>query len=159
MMASRFQEAMMSEFVSRRRVEFSNTDMAGIVHFSNYYKWMEEVEHDFFRSLGLSIMIKQADGTYIGWPRVNASCHFEAPLRYEDEVELKLWVERIGVKSLAYYIEFWNKGRRVAHGRMKSACCICHPDGHLKSIEIPAVYLDQIQETPRDQLPKGRKIS
>ena len=32
------------------------TDMAGIVHFSNFYKWMEQCEHEFFRSLGLSIV-------------------------------------------------------------------------------------------------------
>lgn len=58
----------MAQFTTRRRVEFSETDMAGIVHFANFYRWMEEAEHDFFRSLGLSIMVRQEDGSYIGWP-------------------------------------------------------------------------------------------
>ena len=40
------------EFQITRRVEFSETDMAGIMHFSNYFRFMETAEHAFFRSLG-----------------------------------------------------------------------------------------------------------
>ena len=39
-------------FTMQRRVEFAETDMAGILHFSNYFRFMESVEHAFFRSLG-----------------------------------------------------------------------------------------------------------
>ena len=138
----------MTPFVSRRRVEFSQTDMAGIVHFSNYYRWMEEVEHAFFRSLGLKIMEPQPDGTYIGWPRVNASCRYIAPARYEDEIDGHLQVERIGVKSLTFAIEFWRGETLIATGRMKSACCICRADGTLTSIAIPDQYLAKIESSP-----------
>lgn len=133
-------------FISRRRVEFSQTDMAGIVHFSNYYKWMEETEHDYFRSLGRSIMEAQPDGTYLGWPRVSADCHFLAPARYDDEIEVRLRVERVGVKSLTFGMEFWRGETKLGYGRMKSACCICRPNGTLTSIEIPARYRDVIVE-------------
>ena len=44
------------EFKFVRIVEFSETDMAGIVHFSNYCKYMEAAEHRFFRSIGYSIV-------------------------------------------------------------------------------------------------------
>jgi YbgC/YbaW family acyl-CoA thioester hydrolase len=135
----------MPPFVSHRRVEFSQTDMAGIVHFANYYKWMEEIEHDFFRSLGLKIMQRQADGTSIGWPRVNASCHFQAPAHYEDEIESRLTLDRIGLKSLSFSIEFWRDGVRLAYGRMKSACCLCYSDGSLTSIEIPPPVREQLE--------------
>jgi YbgC/YbaW family acyl-CoA thioester hydrolase len=138
----------MIPFLSRRRVEFSQTDMAGIVHFSNYYKWMEEVEHDFFRSRELHILERQPDGTYLGWPRVSASCHFESPARYGDIIEGRLQVERIGFKSLTFLIEFWRDDQRIAYGRMKCACCICRPDGVLTSIEIPQACLDRLGEVP-----------
>ena len=138
----------MSEFITQRRVEFANTDMAGIVHFANFYRWMEEAEHEYFRSLGLTIMKKQPDGSYIGWPRVSASCHFEAPAYHEDLLEIRLRVERIGVKSLTFYVEFHCNGRRLAHGRMKTACCLCGLESGLKSIEIPADYRDVIVEMP-----------
>lgn len=139
----------MSAFITQRRVEFANTDMAGIVHFANFYRWMEEAEHEYFRSLGLSIMEKQADGTYIGWPRVSASCHFESPAYHEDILEIHFSVERIGFKSLTFYVEFFREGKRLAHGRMKTACCLCGVDGGLKSIEIPASYRARVEEVPR----------
>ncbi len=135
----------MAPFISQRRVAFSETDMAGIVHFANFYRWMEEVEHEFFRSLDLRIMERQADGTYIGWPRVSGACHFEAPAHYEDDIESRLTVERVGFKSLTFLIEFWHGTQRLAHGRLKTACCICRPDGTLQSIEIPANYRQQIE--------------
>lgn len=128
----------MPQFVTSRRVEFAHTDMAGIVHFSNYYKWMEEAEHDFFRSIDQRIVTKQTDGTYIGWPRVNASCQFLAPARYDDLLELRIEIERIGVKSVSYCVEFWKDDSLLAKGRMKVACCRFFEDGTLKSIEIPA---------------------
>lgn len=135
----------MPPFIHRRRVQFSETDMAGIVHFANYYKWMEETEHEYFRSLGLNIMELQPDGSYIGWPRVNTSCHYEAPVRYGDILDIHLSVERIGFKSLTFYIEFFGEGKRLAYGRAKTACCLCFPNATLKSIEIPQRYLQAIQ--------------
>lgn len=67
---------MTAQFITTRRVEFADTDMAGIIHFANYYRYMEEAEHAFFRSLGLRIMQSQPDGSVIGWPR-----QFRPPVR------------------------------------------------------------------------------
>ena len=42
---------MASEFTITRRVEFSETDLAGIMHFTNFYRWMEICEQaEFLRS-------------------------------------------------------------------------------------------------------------
>jgi acyl-CoA thioester hydrolase len=131
----------MPAFITRRKVEFAQTDMAGIVHFANYYRWMEEAEHDFFRSHGLKVMERQPDGTvYIGWPRVSCSCQYEAPAHYEDELELHVRVERVGFKSVTFLHEIHTGGRRIANGRMKIACCLCRSDGTLTAIEIPEEY-------------------
>jgi len=129
-------------------VEFVETDMAGIVHFSRFYIWMEQLEHEFFRSVDLSIMEKSADGTIVGWPRVSAQCRFESPARFEDQITCRLMVQRIGVKSLTFEIHFLRDGLMLARGTMKTVCCQVGPGtGHeLTSIEIPALYLDRIQE-------------
>lgn len=127
-----------------RRVEFADTDMAGIIHFANYYRYMEETEHAFFRSLGLSIMQPQPDGSVIGWPRVSCSCSFEAPAYFEDVLEVRLLVERQGVKSLNYVVEFWRGATRVAHGRLKTVCCLCRLGQPLQSIAIPDAYSDKL---------------
>ncbi len=136
----------MPPFTSHRKVTFSETDMAGIVHFANYYRWMEEAEHEFFLHLGLRIMNHQSDGTYMGWPRVSSSCSYESPARYEDVIEARVKIERIGFKSLTYQIEFWRGTTRIAHGRMKTAFCICRWGGTLEAIEIPADYRQRLEE-------------
>ncbi|MFP6764435.1 MAG: thioesterase family protein [Planctomycetaceae bacterium] len=129
-------------YLTTRRVEFSDTDMAGIIHFASYYRYMEEAEHQFFRELGLRVIDKREDGTVLGWPRVSASCTFEAPVRFEDVLEIRVTVERKGVKSLTMLYEFFQTTdvavKRVAHGRMKIACCICRSDQTLESIPVPA---------------------
>lgn len=139
---------MTTQFTTIRRVEFSDTDMAGIIHFANYYRYMEEAEHAFFRSLGLSIMQPQEDGSVIGWPRVSAACSFEAPAYFEDILEVRLNVVRMGVKSLNYEIEFWRGEKRLAHGKLKTVCCVCRHGQPLESIVIPAEYAGKIVEMP-----------
>ena len=105
------------------------------MHFSNFFKMMEEVEHAFFRSIGLSVSM-QHDDIHIGWPRVSATCDFSGPVRFEDEVELKMRVVRVGEKSFTYEVEFLVKGNRVAVGKTTSVCCVVGV-GDVKSIAIP----------------------
>src|SRR5271166_3324319 len=93
------------EFKMTRRIEFADTDMAGIVHFSNFFRMMEAAEHAFFRSLGFSIHSK-ADGQSIGWPRVSATCDYLRPLRFEEEVEIHLLVAEIRSRSVRYRFIF-----------------------------------------------------
>jgi YbgC/YbaW family acyl-CoA thioester hydrolase len=137
----------MASFIEQvRRVEFVETDMAGIVHFSRFYIWMEQLEHEFFRSIGLSIMQQLEDGTVIGWPRVSAQCRFESPARYDELITARLTIQRIGVKSLTFDVVFRRGERVLARGSMKTVCCRLRPGHELESLEIPALYLERIQE-------------
>ena len=45
----------MTTFTTTRRVDFGDTDMAGIMHFANFFRFMESAECDFWRSIGLSV--------------------------------------------------------------------------------------------------------
>ncbi|MBM4076828.1 MAG: acyl-CoA thioesterase [Planctomycetes bacterium] len=131
-------------FISRRRVEFFETDMAGIVHFANFYRYMEQTEHDFFRSLGLKIHDTLADGTVFGWPRVSASCSFRAPARYEDEIEIILTVSRLTSRSLTTTYEFRRDETVLAVGEMKTAYCLVPPNEPLKSVDMPDEYFEKL---------------
>ncbi|MCG6156698.1 acyl-CoA thioesterase [Rubinisphaera margarita] len=137
-----------SQFVYERRIAFAETDMAGIVHFSNYYRLMEEAEHAYFRSLGLSIMHRRDDGVIVGWPRVNTHCQYLAPARYEDIIQVYVDVERLGVKSITWSMAIYRGETKLAQGRMKTACCLCRADHTLESIPIASPYADKLQESP-----------
>jgi YbgC/YbaW family acyl-CoA thioester hydrolase len=137
----------MSEvFRTSRRIEFCETDMAGIVHFANFYIFMEQAEHEMFRTLGLKLIDRQDDGTVISWPRVSASCSFNAPARFEDVLDVSVSVKRIGVKSVTFGIEFHRGETRIAHGQLKTVCCHFGRDDTMQSIEIPAQYRKKLEQ-------------
>lgn len=92
---------MASSFVHRRTVEFAETDMAGIVHFANFFRWMESAEHSFFQSLGLMLHGQTEEGMR-GWARVHAECDYKTPLRYPDDVEVKITVREKRATSITY---------------------------------------------------------
>lgn len=137
---------MPSEFTTARRVEFADTDMAGIVHFTNFYRWMEQAEHEFFRSLGLEIIYPQEDGSIISWPRASASCSFKAPAYYKDVLDIELTVIRKGASSLTMKFEFSRDGTQIAVGELKTVCCRIRPDEPMEPIEMPPPYCDFLEE-------------
>ena len=143
------------EFKAIRRVEFSDTDMAGIMHYSNYFRFMETAEHAFFRSLGLSIA-STGNGAPIGWPRVRAECAFSSPLHFEDEVEIHLLVREKRSKSLSYLFKFRKlndpRAVEVARGVLTVVCVKHQPGGKMRACSIPRSLADQIQTAPPDLL-------
>ena len=127
---------MPAEFTMRRRVQFAETDMAGVLHFSNYYRYMEEIEHAFWRSLDLTVYLRDAE-PHLSWPRVATGCEYFSPLHFEDEVDLALRVTKVGQKSLSYEVEFRCSGKRCATGRVTAVCCMTKP-GSFAPTPIPA---------------------
>jgi len=127
---------MPAEFRTKRRIQFAETDMAGVLHFSNYLRLMEEIEHEFWRSLGLTVY-PCGQEPLLSWPRVEASCEYRAPLRFEDEVELHLVVTKVGSKTLSYTVEFVHEGRRCATGKIIAVCCVTGPHGAFSATAIP----------------------
>lgn len=138
-----------------KRVEFADTDMAGIMHFANFFRFMEETEHAFFRFLGFSIH-STFDGVKVGWPRVHASCDFYKPLYCEDEVEIELRVCEKKEKSLTYEFIFRRLvddevGEEVARGRSTVVCIRFGAGGKIQgAIPIPPAIADKIQVATAD---------
>lgn len=142
-----------------RRVEFAETDMAGIMHFSNFFRFMETAEHAFLRSLGFSVTLA---GTAPGLclPRVHASCDYRAPLRFEDEVEIHLLVTRKSRRSLSYHFRFsrhLDGTGEVAHGTLTVVCAARQPDGTLKAAPLPPALAAGVEVAPPALLHAGQR--
>ena len=132
------------EYRTKRRIEFSDTDMAGIVHFARFFVFMESAEHEFLRSLGTSVDTEWA-GNKIGWPRLSASCEYLKPVKFEDELEIRLTIGRKGTKSLTYHFVFMKGDTEIAYGQLTVVCCICNPGEKLRAIPIPDFIANQIE--------------
>lgn len=156
-------------FRTVRRVEFRDTDAAGIVHFSAFFPMMESVEHEFLRSLGIAVMphaSRPCDGgapvgdgsescagkghsndvppaweasrdeLWVTWPRVSASCDYQAAAHFEDLLEIELRVEKVGNSSVSYRFQFRRGETEVANGALIAVCCKLDA-GKLAKVAIP----------------------
>jgi 4-hydroxybenzoyl-CoA thioesterase/acyl-CoA thioester hydrolase len=131
-------EGLMAEvFQHTRRVEFHETDIAGILHFVSFFKYMEETEHAFLRSLGTSVLTPTGEGK-ISFPRVSTSCDFIDTVTFEDVLDVELRIARLGARSVCYMHNFRHEGREIARGEMTSVCCRFVGDQRPRAIEIPA---------------------
>jgi acyl-CoA thioester hydrolase len=130
-----------SEYKLTRRVQFHETDAAGLVHFSCFFKYMEEAEHAMWRSVGLSIAPARAE---IGWPRVAASFDYHKPLRFEDEFDAEIRIVAITEKTIRYSCVITRGGLKIATGAMTIAC-VKKGVEPLQSTAIPADIAGRFQ--------------
>jgi len=156
-------QRMVHEFKLRRRVEFAETDMAGIMHFSNFFRFMEATEHAFFRSLGLELH-SQRNGRMQGWVRVHASCDYAAPARYQDLLEVHLRVRDMTSNSISYSFDFRRVDEagdpgategepspptEIARGNVKVVCVSKGPDdARIQAVDMPREVARLVEAAP-----------
>ncbi len=139
----------MRDFHTRRRIEFADTDMAGLCHFARFFIFMESAEHELLASLGTRV-IAEEDGQTIIWPRVAASCEYLAPARFGDVLDIHVTVIRKGRTSLTYGHEISRDGTPVARGRVTAVCCRMKPDGTARPVPISPSLAEKIEAAPID---------
>lgn len=136
-------------------MNFAETDLAGIAHFSNFFRWMEETEHAFYRSLGLSVHTENAPG----WPRLKASAEYRLPLRFEEEMEVELLVAEMRGKAIRYTLRFWKnpdepaERRLAATGELVVVAASVDPKTRvMNAVMIPDDFRERISAAPPEQL-------
>jgi acyl-CoA thioester hydrolase len=133
---------LISEYRLQRRVNFYETDQAGIVHFSIFFRYMEEAEHAMWRAAGISIAERDAA---VGWPRVSVSFEYFRPLRFEEEFEIWIRIAEIGEKKIRYTCTLSSAGHKVATGSMTIVSVQKRPNEPMKSIPIPSDIASRFQ--------------
>jgi YbgC/YbaW family acyl-CoA thioester hydrolase len=128
---------MIREHRYRRIVQWQDTDLAGIIHFSNYFRYMEEAQTDFLIANGLDYRPGGTDYTFL-LPRVSSSCDFKKPVTFRDEIDVYLRVIEVGKSSIHYEFSFQCKGEEVALGKLSEVCGVADGNGGFKSAELPA---------------------
>lgn len=153
-------------FTTRRRVEFCETDAAGIAHFSSFLCYMEQAEHAFLRSLGTSVVqpihieasgeASGQKGWHLSWPRVHVECDYQGAARFEDELTVQVDVRKIGSKSITYGFRFSKessaegtsatKVEAIARGTVVAVCCRVKSGEPLQSMPIPEQLARQLRD-------------
>lgn len=129
--------------MTRRRIEFADTDMAGIVHFARFFVFMETAEHRFREALGWPVVARVGQEDEIGWPRVSATCDYRKPVRFGEELEVRTRVVEMGRSALTFACSFVRGGEVVAEGRLVSVCCRLRPE--VRPMPIPAELAEAVE--------------
>jgi len=124
----------MPAFAYRRRVQFAETDLAGIVHFTCFFRYMEEAEHALWRAAGLSIA---KAGETTGWPRLAAAFDFQAPLRFEDEFAVLVRITNVSQRSLQYEFTVMKEEQMIGRGTLTTALVSKTPGEPMKALDLP----------------------
>jgi len=150
-------------FTWNKRVEFAETDAAGIAHFSSFFVYMEQAEHALFRSCGWSVFPRPARSSLdpaksppsLTWPRVHCSCDFQAPAIFEDQLTIDIYIDRIGTKSISYRHVVRRNAEILAEGKITVVCSLVDPTTHrILSCEIPDYIRDKLQSLSSGNSPK-----
>ena len=128
--------------VYKRRVEFAETDMAGQVHFSNFFRYMEEAEHAIWRKAGMRIA---AEGRTHQWPRISAQCDFKSRLRVDDEFEVRTEMAKVTTRTIQWAHTMMRGETLVASGSVTAVCVQLQADGTFKAVEMPAETVRRLQ--------------
>lgn len=100
--------------IYQRRVQFADTDAAGVVHFSRLLCYVEEAEHALLEKLGIPLF---GNG---GWPRVRVECDYSAPLRMGEEVDIVMEPAELGTSSILWRFTVRKQEAICATGSFKA---------------------------------------
>lgn len=121
----------MATVTVRRRVEWGETDAAGIVFYPNYYRWFDQATHDLFRAVGSPVLDHLAGGHVI--PLIETSARFHAALAYDDSVEITSTVTEIRSRAFVVEHRVIRDGDLICEGREVRIWAIVGADG--RSVE------------------------
>lgn len=130
----------------KRRIAFSQTDAAGLIHFTTYFTLMEEAEAELFRLLGIPLLQKDST-TVCGYPRVDCQCKFIRPVRFDDLVRVELGIAEIRANRIHYQVSFFNPaGELCAQGSMVTAFVSGDHCGKLSASRMPEAARRALEE-------------
>jgi acyl-CoA thioester hydrolase len=121
-----------ARIVLRRRIEWIDTDAAGIYHWTTAFRLAEAAEAALHTALGI------AGRTFGVTPRVGVSARFTRPLRFNDPVEVEFAVAALGRTSVRYAFVITGPDGPAVTGEV-SACLIDRESGR------PAAWPDDIR--------------
>jgi YbgC/YbaW family acyl-CoA thioester hydrolase len=138
-------DAPLREFHYARTVQFAETDLAGVVHFSWFLRYMEEAEHAMWREAGLTVAPADSD---LGFPRVSAAVEYLSPLRFEDVIDVHVRIEAIARRTIRYAHTIARQGTVVATGSMTAVCVRTKPE--MRAVDIPDEITQRLVPVSRE---------
>ena len=127
-------------FTFERKINYYETDRMGVVHHSNYIRFLEEARCSMLDSNHMPYSAFEEKGVMI--PVLGVNCDYKSHVTFDDIIEIKPFVKEFnGVRlTMGYQVTCKNTGNLVLVGETKH----CFTDLTLKPIrlqkQIPDFY-------------------
>ena len=131
----------MKGYLYERRVFYYEADQMGIVHHSNYIRWMEESRLALMESLGLSYAEMERNGLLI--PVLSVSCEYRLPFQYGETFQVQVYPRSFnGIKFEFGYNMYGEDGKL----HTKATSSHCFTDKSLKLVSLKKSYPDMYEK-------------
>jgi acyl-CoA thioester hydrolase, YbgC/YbaW family len=126
----------------REKVRFVETDMMGVVHHSNYFRWFEMARVEYLRQIG--ILLTDMMDEDIVFPITDVECKYRASAKFDDYILIEVVLAEVSkVKMVFTYRVLREKdGTLLATGRTQNA--FTNKQG--KVIRLPDKYFDKLNK-------------
>ena len=124
----------------QEKVRFVETDLMGVVHHSNYFRWFEMGRVEYLRQAGILLTELLADG--IVFPITNVDCQYKASAKFDDYIRIEATLAAVTpVKMIfTYKVVREQDGVLLATGRTQNV----FTDNQGKIIRLPEDYYHKL---------------
>lgn len=113
-------------------VRYADTDQMGVVYYANYYIWMEVGRTDLLKQVGITYKSLEAQGIFL--PVSESHCRYLYPARYDDNILIKTWIEKVRNASLKIEYEIYNKDNNMKLAQGYTIHPFIDSDGNIKEV-------------------------
>jgi acyl-CoA thioester hydrolase len=108
--------------IAKWRVIYGDTDQMGVVYYANYLRYFEASRNEFFRQHGGNYAALEREGYAL--PIIEANVQYKAPARYDDLLEVRVWISELRRVSLRFDYDIHREGdeRLLTTGSTVHAC-------------------------------------
>lgn len=134
------------------RVRYSETDMMGITHHSNYLRWFEVGRTEYLRAAGMTYRSLEEMG--MGSPVIGARCRYLHSSRYDDLITVQSWIKSYSGARLTMAYAVWHEGQLICDGETDHAFVM---EGRPVALgrSLPEVHAKMMASMARDSQPEA----
>jgi len=112
------------------RIRYIDTDASGRIHYTAMFRYFESAEIELMRTVGVTY----SGRSQYAFPRVHVECDFRLALVHDDEIEIEVFLTKLGRSSARFDFRTLKAGELAAHG---AVVIVCMDRASQRAIPIP----------------------
>lgn len=123
--------------VVREKVRFVETDMMGVVHHSNYFRWFEMGRVEYLRQAGVYLLDLMADN--ILFPITDVSCQYKASARFDDYILIETRMSELSRAKMVFSYQVVREADQLLLAQGKTQNVFTNREGQIVRL-APTVF-------------------